>query len=97
TADLGLASAPMDNPGVEMHYEARAACVAVVADDHPYAGREVLTPEDLGGQRLIVAASPYRLRMQIDEALSRHAVRDTTFIDSNATYVSLAMARRGLG
>ena len=87
----------MDNPGIEVHFEARAACVAVLSEDHQLADRPIMTPQDLAGQRLIVAANPYRLRMQIDEALHRHEVAVSSIIDSNATYVSLALARRGVG
>ncbi|KKB12179.1 LysR family transcriptional regulator [Devosia geojensis] len=97
TADLGLASWPLDNPGVEIHWQAEVACKAVVAVDHPLAGRPVITPAELKGQRLIVAANPYRLRMQIEEALAANDVVANSVIDCNATYVSLSLARQKLG
>lgn len=97
TADLGLASSPLDNPGVEVHWQGEVFCHAVVAEDHPLAARDVLAPADLAGLRLIVAANPYRLRMQINEALSANAIAPAGIIDSNATYVSLALARQKLG
>jgi DNA-binding transcriptional LysR family regulator len=97
TADIGIASAPMDNPGVEVHWQAEAPCHAVVAADHPLASRNVVTPTDLHGARLIMAANPYRLRMQIDQVLAENGVVPSGIIDSNATYASLALARQGLG
>lgn len=97
TADLGLASWPLDNPGIEIHWQGEVACKAVVASDHPLAGRDVITAADLEGQRLIIAANPYRLRMQIEESLIANGVALSSVIDCNATYASLALARQGLG
>lgn len=97
TADLGLASAPMDNPGAEVHWQAEAPCVAVMSTAHPLAGRDILRPEDLRAKPLIVAANPYRLRLHINEALDREGIVPSAIIDTNATYVSLSLARRGLG
>jgi len=97
TADLGLASWPFDNPGVEVHFQAEVPCRAVVAIEHPLADRDIISPQDLRDQRLIVAANPYRLRMQIDQALAVNNITQQAVIDSNATFVSLALARRRLG
>lgn len=97
TADIGLASAPMDNPGVEVHWQAEAACHAVVSIDHPLAAKDSVKPADLQGAQLIMAANPYRLRMQIDQVLAENGVVPSGIIDSNATYASLALARQGLG
>lgn len=97
TADLGLASSPLDNPGVEVHCQNEVSCHAVVASEHPLAGHDIIRPQDLRDARLIVAANPYRLRMQINEALSGHGISPSGFIQSNATYVSLSLARQGLG
>jgi DNA-binding transcriptional LysR family regulator len=97
TADIGLASWPLDNPGVDVHWQAEVQCTAVVSIDHPLSSLAVITPSDLAGQRLIVAANPYRLRMPIEEALAENGVAMASVIDCNATYVSLALARRNLG
>ena len=97
TADLGLASWPFDNPGVEVHFQAEVPCRAVVAVEHPLADHAVIRPQDLRDQRLIVAANPYRLRMQIDQALAANGIPKQAVIDSNATYVSMALARKSLG
>lgn len=97
TADVGIASLPLDNPGVDVHWVGEVPCVAVVAASDPLAGLELLRAEDLKGRRLIASANPYRLRMRIDKALAEHSVEIGGVIDSNATYVSLALARSGLG
>lgn len=97
TADLGLASSPMDNPGIEVHSQGEVYCEAVVAEGHPLAGKSVIEPRDLENNRLIVAANPYRLRMQINEALAAKGISPSGIIDSNTTYVSLSLARQNLG
>ncbi len=97
TADLGVVSLPLDNPGIDVHWLGEVPCVAVVADDYPLADRDILTGDDLAGRRLIASANPFRLRMRIDEALAKLGVSPAAVIDSNATYVSLSLARMGLG
>ncbi|NWJ25806.1 LysR family transcriptional regulator [Rhizobium sp. RM] len=97
TADLGVVSLPLDNPGIEVHWLGEVPCVAVVAEDHPLADKNVLSATDLSGHRLIASANPFRLRMRINEALGKHGVEPASVIDSNATYVSLSLARMGLG
>ncbi|MGI2033904.1 LysR family transcriptional regulator [Rhizobium panacihumi] len=97
SADIGIASLPLDNPGIEVHWVGEVPCVAVVADGDPLATAGVVTAEDLRDRRLIMSANPYRLRMRIDQALERHAITPKSIIDSNATYVSLALARTGVG
>lgn len=97
TADLGLASSPMDNPGIEVHSQGEVYCEAVVAESHPLASKSIIEPQDLENNRLIVAANPYRLRMQINEALAAKGITPSGIIDSNTTYVSLSLARQNLG
>lgn len=97
SADIGIASLPLDNPGIEVHWVGEVPCVAVVADSDPLATAAVVEANDLRDRRLIMSANPYRLRMRIDQALERHAITPKSIIDSNATYVSLSLARTGLG
>ena len=97
TADIGIVSLPVDNSGLDLHWVGEVPCVAVVAENDELAGRETLGPGDLRTRRLIASANPYRLRMRINEALQQHGVSIEAVIDSNATYVSLSLARAGLG
>lgn len=97
TADVGIASLPLDNPGVDVHWVGEVPCVAVIASHDPLACAGILKPEHLQGRRLIASANPYRLRMRIDKALAEQAIEPAGVIDSNATYVSLSLARAGLG
>ncbi|WP_117194818.1 LysR family transcriptional regulator [Rhizobium terrae] len=97
TADVGVASLPLDNPGIDVHWIGEVPCVAVVAAGDDLAEKDILQPADLNGRRLIASANPYRLRMRIDRAFVEHGIKPGGVIDSNATYVSLSLARAGLG
>lgn len=97
TADLGLSTLPLEHPGVEVHWTTEVACVAYVATSHPLAGREALTPADLAEGRLITTHNPYRLRHAINTALEEAGASPARFIDSNASFVSMSLARQGLG
>lgn len=97
TADIGLTSLPLDNPGVELRWTAEVPCVAVVARGHRLAGRTEISPGELDGERLIASHNPYRLRLAIDQALAAFGARPAALIDSNSSPVSIALAREGLG
>lgn len=97
SADIGVASLPLDNPGIDLHWVGEVPCVAVVSETDPLASKSVIGAEDLASRRLIASANPYRLRMRIDQALQSKGVEPKQVIDSNATYVSLALARTGVG
>lgn len=97
TADVGIASLPVDNSGVEVHWIGEVPCVAIISASDELAKRSVLTPHDLSTRRLIASANPYRLRMRINQAMQEHGIVPQGIIDSNATYVSMSLARAGLG
>ena len=99
TADLGITSLPFENPGLDVHWVGEVPCVAVIATGDALSAKQIITPQDLSGRRLVSAANPYRLRLSIDEALARHGVEPAGRIDveSNTTHVSLALVRAGLG
>jgi DNA-binding transcriptional LysR family regulator len=97
SADLGVASLPLDNSGIDVHWIGEVPCVAVVSERDELASRTILKPEDLQGRRLIASSNPYRFRMRINQVLEVHGIQPEGIIDSNATYVSLALARTGLG
>jgi DNA-binding transcriptional LysR family regulator len=97
TADIGIASLPIDHPGLDVHWIAEAPCVAAVAASDPLAARDVVSMADLADRRLIVAANPYRLRRRVDEAIRRACVSVAGILDTNASFAALCAARAGLG
>jgi DNA-binding transcriptional LysR family regulator len=97
TADVGIASLPLDHPGIDIHWIGEVPCVAVVSSHDELAAKPVLTARDLQNRRLVSSANPYRLRMRINQALEQQGVVPSGVVDSNATYVSLSLARAGIG
>ncbi|MBN9045249.1 MAG: LysR family transcriptional regulator [Rhizobiales bacterium] len=97
SADLGIASLPLEHPGLDVHWIADAPCVTAVAAGDPLAGKDVVRLADLAGRRIITLANPYRLRHRVDEALERAGVTPERIIDVNASMTGLSMVRSGLG
>lgn len=95
-ADLGIAMSSGEE-GVEAEPLLRLPMVAVMAQDHPLAGAERLTPRDLAGQSLITLStfdySPSFFDDLLQPLLSQSGRRIQTF----TTYVACELARQGLG
>lgn len=97
TADVGLASLPLDYPGLDVHWVGEVPSVAIVSDNSSLASAKLIHAHDLIDQRLILSANPYRFRAKIQAALEAHHIALDQTIDCNATYASIALARKGLG
>jgi DNA-binding transcriptional LysR family regulator len=97
SVDFGLASLPVQHPGLDVLWICEAPCVACLAFDHPLARRKVIRLKDLTGRRLLTMANPYRLRRRVDEALEREGVTPSEIIDTNASLTAIAMAKQSLG
>ncbi len=97
TSDFGVASLPIEHPGLEVHWIAEAPCVAALASDDPLAKRNVVRLADLADRRLVTMANPYRLRGRVDDALARAGISPVSIIDTNASLTAIAAARAGLG
>ena len=97
SVDFGLASLPVQHPGLDVHWVCEVPCVACVAMDHPLAKRRIIRLKDLSGRRLLTMANPYRLRRRVEEALEREGVMPSEVIDTNASLAAIAMAKQSLG
>ncbi|MDQ0999115.1 DNA-binding transcriptional LysR family regulator [Phyllobacterium ifriqiyense] len=97
SADFGIASLPLEHPGLDVHWIADAPCVVALAVDDPLAGNDVVSLADLAERRIITLANPFRLRHRIDEALARAGVAPQRIIDVNSSMTALTMVRVGLG
>lgn len=97
SADFGIASLPLEHPGLDVHWVADAPCVVALGASDPLAAQDVVRLADLAERRIITLANPYRLRHRVDEALERAGVTPQRIIDVNASMTALAMARAGLG
>jgi DNA-binding transcriptional LysR family regulator len=95
--DFGLASLPIQHPGLDVQWVCEVPCVACLAMDHPLAKKRVIPLKDLDGGRLLTMANPYRLRRRVEEALEREGVVPAEVIDTNSSMTAIAMAKQSLG
>lgn len=97
TADLGIASLPIEHPGLDLHWVAESNCVAVLRADDALAAKPVVPLAALASRRLIAVALPYRLRRHIDAALNRVHVSPAAVLDTNTSIEAMGAVRAGLG
>jgi len=97
SVDFGLASLPVQHPGLDVQWVCEVPCVACLAMDHPLAKKKVIRLKDLRSSRLLTMANPYRLRRRVDEALEREGVAPAEIIDTNSSMTAIAMAKQSLG
>jgi DNA-binding transcriptional LysR family regulator len=97
SADFGIASLPLEHPGLDVHWVADAPCVIAIGASDPLAGRAVVRLADLADRCIVTLANPYRLRHRVDEALARAGVTPQRIIDVNASMTALTLVRAGLG
>jgi DNA-binding transcriptional LysR family regulator len=97
SADFGLASLPVQHPGLDIQWVCELPCVACLAADDPLAKKKVIRLKDLAGRRLLTMANPYRLRRRVEAALARAGVVPKELIASNASLTAIAMAKQSLG
>ena len=95
--DLGIAQALGMRQDIEVSASFRTACVCVMEPSHPLAEREVLTPEDLDGIRMVAltresATSKHVIRV-FDEANCRPEIT----VESQPSFAACALAASGLG
>ncbi len=96
-ADFGLASLPIEHPGLEVHWVAEAPCVAALAPGDPLARHTVVALRELAQRRVIAMANPYRLRRHVNDAFAAAGTAPAQMIDTNSSLTALALVRRGLG
>ncbi|WP_425329989.1 LysR family transcriptional regulator [Terrirubrum flagellatum] len=96
-ADFGLASLPVEHPGLEVHWIGEAPCIAALAPNDPFAQQDVVSLRDIAKRRVITMANPYRLRRRVDDAFAVAKTAPAQMIDANSSLTALALVRRGLG
>ncbi|WP_245850117.1 LysR family transcriptional regulator [Mycobacterium angelicum] len=88
-----------ESPGVKWHSLFTQRLYAVVDQEHPLAGRELIGFEELAGQPFIVFDRSFTLRRIFDDACARHRITPTIAFEGTdmATLRGLIGARLGVG
>lgn len=101
---LGASSLPLEHRGLQVHWIAQLACVAVLPQDHPLATLDKVPLAALAQQRLITMSNPFRLRHRLDTVLAeagrtngQHGGQHGALIETNSSINAQALVRAGLG
>lgn len=97
TSDIGLSAFPLDYAGLDMHVVCESTCVAVLAENSPFAGQDELDLDVLRETRLVTVGNAYRLRYSIDKAMRAAGVSPVAQYATNSSLNAVMAARSGLG
>ncbi|MAU20527.1 MAG: LysR family transcriptional regulator [Martelella sp.] len=85
------------SPGIRLEIVAEGRSVAVMHRDHRLAARDVIRPEDLRGEPLIMLGRLRAHRVMLDRLLQNEAVRADVRIETHSNSSACAYAAEGLG
>ncbi|HEV7286927.1 MAG TPA: LysR substrate-binding domain-containing protein [Kaistia sp.] len=96
-AAIGLMSGPMPRDPFDFEPLFEDPCVAVVARDHPLAGRSTVSLDDLGAWPAVCSPRGAGLRDTVEAAFEAHGVALTVAHEANTFSTLVAMAAAGFG
>ncbi len=95
--DCGFAKLPLNRPDLAAELLSSTETVCALRREHPLAKYEVLTPELLRTESLILLGLGSYTRMQIDDAFKAAGVRPNVKIETHTVASACSFASRGLG
>ncbi|WEJ98102.1 MAG: LysR family transcriptional regulator [Candidatus Sphingomonas phytovorans] len=95
--DCGFMKLPIDEPDLEAETMVSSGSVCVMAEGHPLAAHDLLTPTELHGHSLILLGSGRQWRAQVDRAFADYGLRPTVAIETHTHGSACALAARGVG
>ncbi|NUY04504.1 LysR family transcriptional regulator [Paraburkholderia youngii] len=97
SADIGIATLPLDHAALDVHYIIEAPCVAVLHPNDPLAQDAVLRLAHVAAQPVATLANRYRLRSRIDRAFDEAGVAPNVALETNASLNAMMAAQQQLG
>lgn len=97
---LGASSLPLEHRGLQVHWIAQLACVAVLPQHDPLASFDKVPLAALAQRRFITMSNPFRLRHRLDVVLAeagRANGQHEALIETNSSINAQALVRAGLG
>lgn len=95
--DVGVSSIPIPVESLQTHFLAHAPLKVMLLNSHPLAQRDVLTPEDLEGERYIALDEHTIIRLTVDRALAAAGVTLNVEHEVSNSEVAQRFVRNGLG
>ncbi|AAK23600.1 LysR family transcriptional regulator [Caulobacter vibrioides] len=97
TVDCGFVKLPLDRSDISTVTLSTSETVCVLPDTHPLTAHEVLTPELLRGEPLVLLGAGTWTRRQIDDAFRERGVRPDVRVETHTVGSACALAAGGLG
>lgn len=95
--DCGFVKLPADESDLAIEQIVSSGSVCVMRDDHPLAGRDTITPADIGQHPLILLGAGRHWRTQVDTAFGAFGLRPVVAIETHTHGSACALAARGNG
>lgn len=99
-ADVGVVGSTLKRPGIRLEILVGDRVVLAVPPDHPFAGRESVTIDELRGQPLILRETGSGTRRSVEAALATAGLRlpqDNVVLVLGSTQAILQAVAQGLG
>jgi len=95
--DLGIAEFPFERPGIERENFCELPYVMALPEAHLLALRDVITPQDLHGQRMVSLSPETVARRLLDACLAKSGVKPQILCETTYSAGVCALVRRGQG
>jgi DNA-binding transcriptional LysR family regulator len=96
-ADCGFMKMPVDDKDLVCEPLVSSGSVCVMLADHPLARHDVITPDLLKGEPLILLGSGRQWRAQVDQVFAQYQLRPRVAIETHTHGSACALAARGVG
>ena len=95
--DVGISTLPMDNPSIKVQRFAKGSAVCILPQGHHLAIKNVITAQDLAGEKFISFKSDSAARRIIDAEFIKADVEREMKIEARTTNTVSALVEAGLG
>lgn len=96
-ADCGFLKMPVDATDLSTEVMMTNGSVCVLRNDHPLAGLETISPDDISSRPLVLLGAGRRWRSQVDQAFTSCGQRPNVAIETHTHGSACALVARGLG
>jgi DNA-binding transcriptional LysR family regulator len=95
--DVGIATLPVDQQGIEVEPLCAVDCVAIVPMDHPLAAKAVIAARDLAGEPFVSLTSGTLFRYRVDEVFATLGIRRGMLVEVPSTIMVSELVASGIG
>ena len=95
--DVGIATLPVDQKGIETELLCSVDCVGVLPVGHPLAEKETISVEDMGGLPFVSLSPGTLFRYKIDELFAMSDIRRGMLVEVPSTVMVCELVASGIG